>query len=242
MGFSSGSNMKFMSISNGKFRMKVNESTEGAIERKNKNDKIVHELVFDTYTGYIIDMKLQESDYGDSLNLTVDDGSERHIITKPLQSPYFLNFVTRAVSIDFTKEILLRAWKNESRNQAGLYIEQDGKTLENFFIKYKNKEAGEFEYINGYPEFEGDVDNRREYDQYRLKRTDFLLKVLEKKIQSKIFDAAGKTIEGRDLPENESSQTNDEPEPKSEGAPKEIRPDKKDKLKAEIEGDDDLPF
>ena len=63
----------YINIINGKFTKKVHEGVAGAVERENKNGKIVHELTYKAIDGRITNAEIVESEYGDNLSLTIDN-------------------------------------------------------------------------------------------------------------------------------------------------------------------------
>lgn len=73
LGLSNGSssNGRIVSIVLGSFRIKVPEGTEGAVTRENKEGKVVNELIFSELSGYIKNIVMEDTKYGQQVKFTI---------------------------------------------------------------------------------------------------------------------------------------------------------------------------
>lgn len=137
--------MKYLSFLDGKFTQKVEEGTQGAEARKNKNDVIVHELRYDTLGGQIIKMETEASEYGKQLNVimdvsTVEEPEAKIKLRLSLSSGPAKGLLSRLPIIDFNQDVLLKGFKIERKDKPGkfgtyLVPYQNGSKLESFYTK-----------------------------------------------------------------------------------------------------------
>ena len=141
-------NNTYLSIINGKFALKVAEKTEGAIERTNKNGKIVFEKYFTGVTGFIKNVGISDGDFGKELHITVANGDNNFAIQIPASGGYSFGFLCRIPNINFTENATLKPFS----------IEQENGKIKNFLVVYQNDKkvisAFSKESPNGLPSLE----------------------------------------------------------------------------------------
>lgn len=125
-------NVSFYSIVEGKIRKKVPEGTEGAVERKNKNDVIVHELCFDKMTGIITDINVEDSDYGQNIRVQLNDGD---VLSLPLEGRQGGVFMKVLPNIKEGKEVEFNVWTDKETGKTAFAIKQDGENIKWAFTK-----------------------------------------------------------------------------------------------------------
>lgn len=74
-------NIRYLNVFEGTFRVKVPKGTLDAIDRINKNNVEVSELVYPSVAGYIRDIFIKKTDFGRRVSIVLedDDGIEYHI-------------------------------------------------------------------------------------------------------------------------------------------------------------------
>lgn len=122
---------KFYSVVAGKFRCKVPEGTEGAEKRENKNGKIVHELCFDTMKGTIVDIAIEDSEYGQNLNITFNDGDVLSLI---FDSNIGQTFAKILPNIKEGEYLEMNTWIDKEEKTA-FVVKQNGQALPWAFTK-----------------------------------------------------------------------------------------------------------
>lgn len=137
MGFDNRSEGKYFTILGGKFSQRVQESTEGAVQRTNKLGKVVFEKYHDSFTAKLIDIKITDGAYGKSWEFHFRDNGE---IFK-LQLGYSNSFATALLkmlpNIDLTKPMKLSPSVKEvdGKNKSSLFVNQDGVAIKHAFTK-----------------------------------------------------------------------------------------------------------
>lgn len=116
--------MKYLNFMSGKFVERVTEGTPGSTPRELKKGpnagKMVHEISYDTYEGQIIDIKTEDTEYGQKLNIFIDVSTEEDPDSKvklslPLSSGPAKGFLSRLPVIDFTKDVVLKGYNIENK-------------------------------------------------------------------------------------------------------------------------------
>lgn len=132
----------YLSIVGGKLRQKVDEGTEGAVLRKYETPAGVKgekwELVYESWSGVVKGLRINENDYGKFLEVKFDDAT----LSIHTDSRYFGDFCKKIASADIAKEINVRPYDFEDDNKnkvTGLTITQDGKKLTDYFYNFKAK-------------------------------------------------------------------------------------------------------
>jgi len=137
----SNDNFMFASIVGGDFRVEVPEGTEGAVQRENKNGKIVWELLFaEVGEVFIKSLEIVESEYGKQLKIFLqskENEKKFFVIQVPLNSGYAYSFLNRVEGVDLEKEVTVKVFAIENKGEdekvyktKTLVISQDGKSVE----------------------------------------------------------------------------------------------------------------
>ena len=147
------SNKIYLSIIQGTLRQQVDENHEGAIKREYEKDgvkKTKWELHFKSWFGYIVDLVVKETDYGEILNIVFEDA----ILTVNVESKYFQDVVRKLVGANMHKEFTFSPfdWEENGKRRTGVSIEQDGEKIKSYFYNDVDKT-----YCNGWPKPTGDT-------------------------------------------------------------------------------------
>jgi hypothetical protein len=142
-GNSSANKIKY-NILYGQFRRRVEEGTEGAMERKlekgkNKGAKI-WELGFSSFAGYIKKVQLHENDFGTDIAIDMGEdekGSAEATIYIPLYSAQGRSFLNTMLNSAPTDPTRLTLWQKNAEARTILFIAQwNGDKWEDIERKY----------------------------------------------------------------------------------------------------------
>ena len=151
MGLSNGSGRRgtFVSVANGKFKVKSNADNPDAISRVNKKGDTVWEVPYSDLSGYITGIEITKFTFqgaeNESLELTVQDGSDTYIVQCIFGSSPCKSFLARAENVDYTQEVTLSAFEytqivnNDERTNTYMVPKQLG---ENIPAIYGQEEKG----------------------------------------------------------------------------------------------------
>jgi hypothetical protein len=126
-------NVIFLNVSLGKIRRQLKEPTDETVTRVNKNQKEVHELVYDGWMGRLDDITNRKTDFGTEIQLAMNDGDQLAKIGFMYTSDHFLDFANRLLSFTpeeiATETIIIRPFSTTDT--------KDGKTYTNNFLLLK---------------------------------------------------------------------------------------------------------
>jgi len=140
LGNNSGASKKFVTIVGGKWVVKVDEGTEGAVTRENKLGEIVHELQYSYVDGDIAGGRIKQGQFGSTVELELVDDGEAYNVQIPVPAigqigDYFMTFGKACRNIDPTKKLFLGLGFDKDRNHSFLYLKQEGQTVKSAFTK-----------------------------------------------------------------------------------------------------------
>ena len=152
---SNSGNTTFVGITGGKFAVSVEEGTEGAVRRDwEVGDKkgTKYELLYSELSGIITSVSYHESNYGEQLNITVNDNGESNTISLKATGDHAIQFAEKLPKVDLSKPVLLIPKEEASKRKPGfterkLLIIQDGKSVPTHYYDFDKKEN-----CNGIPE------------------------------------------------------------------------------------------
>jgi len=147
MGLEQRGEGKFITILGGKFCQRVQEGTEGAITRTNKLGKTVHEKFYDSFTGKLVSIKVQDGAYGKTWNFGFKDKDELYTLQLSYSNSFATAFLKMLPNVDLTKEMKVSPSVKEvdGKNKSSLFINQDGVALKHAYTR---------ENPNGMPDME----------------------------------------------------------------------------------------
>lgn len=126
----SGVKRIYLSIIGGKLAQKVEKGTANAVSRLNKKSEEVWELLHQKVSGMIEEMKIEKKDFGEQLDITMNDVGERYTISIPVESKWFDSFCAKigSAQLDKTLEIVPYSFeaKDGSGKKNGINIYQKG--------------------------------------------------------------------------------------------------------------------
>lgn len=131
----------YLNIIGGKFAEKAKPETEGAVKRySEKKKQDVYEVLYKDITGRITEMKIDKTDYGKQLLLTVVDVDETLQINIPVESKYFDSFCAKIQSADLSKQVRLAPYSFNPKDKpetkmTGMNIFQDEDKMGYYYSK-----------------------------------------------------------------------------------------------------------
>lgn len=128
---------KFISIYNGKLCQRVPTGTTGAVERTNKNGKSVAEKYYDSFTGRLVGISVQDSAFGKMWNFSFKDKGDVYTLSLNYSSSFARLFLVQLPNVDLTKEMTVSPSQKEEngKNKSSLFVKQDGITLKHAYSK-----------------------------------------------------------------------------------------------------------
>ena len=135
MGLDNRQSGNYITILQGKFCQRVPEGTEGATTRTNKIGNVVHEKFYDSFTGKLTDIKVQESTYGKTRNFIFKDKEEPYTLQLSYSNSFSTAFLKMLPNIDLTKEMKVSPSVKEvdGKNKSSLFVNQNGQPLKHAY-------------------------------------------------------------------------------------------------------------
>ena len=174
MGLENRTGGNYITILQGKFCQRVAEGTPGAIERTNKIGNVVNEKFYTSFTGRLIDIKVQDGTYGKTWNFIFKDKKDPYTLQLSYSNSFATAILKMLPNVDLTKEMKLSPSVKEvdGKNKSSLFINQDDKPLKHAYTR---------EVPNGMPDMEQiTVNGTKVWDD--TKRLVFLQKMIDKTI------------------------------------------------------------
>ncbi len=129
---------KFITILGGKFCERVPEGTPGATVRVNKNGKTVHEKYYDSFTGKLVGIRVQESpQYGKSWVFDFKDKGEVYHLQLSYSNSFATALLKMLPNVDLSQEMKVSpsAKEVDGKNRSSLFINQNGITLKHAYTR-----------------------------------------------------------------------------------------------------------
>lgn len=141
MAFENRQGGKFFNIVKGKFAVRVQQGDAGAVARvleKGKNaGKTVYEVIHDSFTGKLVNVRTRDGEYGKSWEFDFQDGGEVYTLQLSYSNSYATNILKILPNVDLTKEMKLQpsAKLVDGKSKSSMFISQDGVTLKHAYTK-----------------------------------------------------------------------------------------------------------
>lgn len=147
MGLDTRQTGNFVTILGGKLCQRVPEGTEGAVKRTNKLGNVVNEKFYDSFTGKLIDIKVQDGTYGKTWNFVFKDKEEPYTLQLSYSNSFSTALLKMLPNIDLAKEMKISPSVKEidGKSRSSLFINQDGKAIKHAYSR---------ENPNGMPDME----------------------------------------------------------------------------------------
>jgi hypothetical protein len=137
MGLANREGGKYITILGGKFCVRVQQGTPGAVERVNKLNKTVYEVFYDSFTGKLVNIRTRDGEYGKSWEFDFQDGGEVYTLQLSYSNSYATNLLKILPNVDLTKEMKVQPSQKieDGKTKSSLFVSQDGVTLKHAFTK-----------------------------------------------------------------------------------------------------------
>jgi len=140
LGSRQNANTIFLNIIGGKITQRVNEGTEGAKSRKlekgPKSGTEVWEVEHDFVSGKIVDGGIKESEYGDRIELKLQDKDEYYVLTVNWDYSKLRDaIVKRLPNLDVEKPVEISCFPDRDTGQPVLMIRQGGEVVKYFWTR-----------------------------------------------------------------------------------------------------------
>lgn len=137
MGLANREGGKYITILGGKFCVRVQQGTPGAVERTNKLGKQVWEVFYDSFTGKLINIRTRDGEYGKSWEFDFRDNGEVYTLQLSYSNSYATNLLKILPNVDLTKEMKVQPSQKieDGKTKSSLFVSQDGTTLKHAYTK-----------------------------------------------------------------------------------------------------------
>lgn len=182
----------FLQIANGKIVRQVKSPVEGSVQRINKLGREVHELFYDSLTGYIKNVTTRESDYGKSWVVKLQSDGKYYQLEFNYSGGYATTFLKALPNVQFGDVVTLspRLIIDGDKKKSVLFISQQGKGLKHYFTKDNPNGMPDLKKIKIKGKESWDDSDRMEFLEQYVK--DNIIPMLKPQLQD--------LIEGEDVP------------------------------------------
>ena len=174
----------WLTITYGEICKTVSSGTPGAVERTNKNGKVVHELKYNALEGTlkkIFVSPAKKEEYEDQWVFVIDDGSEEYCVALNYDSGLACAILFRVPNMNLERPMKLISYNIEKTKGSGdfrpfIAIHQDGQKIEPYFTKDEKHGLPEWKVVM--------IGNKKHYD--RSEMLAFLKKMVDEKVNPKL--------------------------------------------------------
>lgn len=148
MGFQNKQKGSYFTILDGKFSIKVDQGTEGAVTRENKEGNIVHEIYHDSFEGFLTKIDTKDGSYGKSWIFTFcDDLGKFYNLQLNYSNSFAVAFLKMLPNIDLSKKMELAPSSKmvDGKKVNSLFVKQGGVNIKHAYTR---------ENPNGMPDLE----------------------------------------------------------------------------------------
>jgi len=128
---------QYFTILNGKFCQRVPAETAGAIQRTNKNNKVVFEKFYDKFVGKFVSIATKDSAYGKSWVFAFKDQKEVYHLQLNYSNSFAVALLKMLPNIDLSKPMTVSPSQKieDGKTKSSLFIQQDGVNIKHAFTK-----------------------------------------------------------------------------------------------------------
>lgn len=149
MAFSNREGGKYFTILGGKFCIRVQEGTPGAVARTNKIGKLVHEIFKDSFEGKLVNIRIRDGAYGKSWEFDFQDEGEIYTLQLSFSNSYATNLLKILPNVDLTQPMKVQPSQKieDGKTKSSLFVSQNGITLKHAYTKADPKGMPQMEQI-----------------------------------------------------------------------------------------------
>lgn len=195
---------RYLSIlADGRLHETVPQTREGAVLREyetsdgKKGEK--WELVYSAVKATITGISFQTGEYGEQVQLALTDGEDEITLSQGCATPFGEDILKKLPNVDLTKEVIIRPFAfegDDGKTIRGVEIKQGDKKLSNYFWDAESKKA-----LHGYPESDGNKDDKDDWKIHFLKARKFLVNYVKENV--KVAQRATEPVEYPSLDSSE---------------------------------------
>lgn len=168
----------YLQIGWGKLRLKAAVMAEGVVERETQKGEKSLAYEYNFIEGKITKIYYKDSkEYGNSFEVTIDDGKEKYSVSFKEDSRYCQDFLSKLPNIAFSKTVKITPYQmtdNKSgKEKRGVSIQQDGVKIQSYFSELVDEK---WNHKHGFPEPASKNMSETELKIYFLLVKDFLTK------------------------------------------------------------------
>ena len=187
MGLGKTEKKTYLSIAFGRLRQRTTKEDTQSELRLGEDGTEYYERVYNFIEGFITNLFYKvHQEYGNSFEVTIDDGKEKFNLSFKENSRYCQDLLTKLPLIDLTKPVMITPFDfvpaDKTDNIQGTSIKQDGVKIGNFFVQ---KVDDKLNYSHGYPATDGKLDTD-DFKIHMIKVKKFLRNYTEENIMPKI--------------------------------------------------------
>ena len=161
--------------------------------------KTVFERLDDFVEGQITDISIRTSDFGNQLNIVMNDGKEEFILNINEETSRARSFMKIIPNASPILPVKIRPWRNDKNKSEGVVLSQEGVKLEYYFSKDDPKGMPPPpEFASKVPYNEWTPKQKSEYKIYQIRRNEFLVDYLLNTVAPKF-----KNVDYSQLPESD---------------------------------------
>jgi len=141
-----------LTIVGGKFTLRVEEGTEGAVPRnltKGKNEGMeVWEMKYSALSGHLVGGRITTGEYpGVDIDIIDYKANDSFTVNFPLDSRYLYDLIKRLPNIDTSGEVNIEVVEGKKKTRQGnptynLHVAQGGKVLYDYYTEWKKDASG----------------------------------------------------------------------------------------------------
>lgn len=176
----------YVGIIQGKFATKADSTTQGAVKRYSEKKAMdVWETLYDDITGRITDIRIEESQFGKQLVVTINDIVDMIHVQIPVESKYFWHFAMKVPNVNLNQDVMIVPYSFEDKVKKDLKGNPQRITGLNFYQPATKTPNNKIDYYykdgdsHGKPVAEKDMDDD-DYKIFKIREQKFLVEQVSK--------------------------------------------------------------
>lgn len=139
---------RIVKVIGGSFRITVPEGADGSVIRENKEGKVVSELIFSSLSGYITDIKKEDSKYGLQVKISIKADKD-YTLSLGYSDGITSNLFKMLPNVNIAEpvEMSLVTKEEDGKKRTSIFMKQNGENVKWAFTKSNPGEMPPFEQI-----------------------------------------------------------------------------------------------
>lgn len=191
----------------------MDKNNPEAVERKILDDQgnvktVKYEIVDDFVRGRIRDIQFRDSEFGEDLELYMEDGPDVYVLQTKTEGPYGIKLMNKLFNVDFSQDVTILPYYFENDQKSAIVVKQDGEKVPAYFTKDNPGDMPSLPDKVKEKEKWGAAE-KRAWKAVKLEIIDFLQELIEKELKPKLKNVKAEDVEG--VKEESKDETNDLP-------------------------------